>query len=229
VDHVAIDAADIDKYNAMARQKTGNAAAIYQAGARPGDFLYRDLNGDGLLTDQDQQILGDPLPRFIYGGNVGVTYKNFDFNLTFTGAAGLKIYNQLNYTLRGTAVLHNTSVDMINRWRQPGDIAKYPRAGQNPADNLKPSDLYIENGSFMRIKTISVGYNLPDGFLNSFTRGIFRKVRCYIAAENMITLTPYSGLDPEISAKGSFIFARGIDTGQLPQPKNFLAGVQFEF
>ncbi|MCW3111206.1 MAG: TonB-dependent receptor plug, partial [Segetibacter sp.] len=231
VDHVAIDQADIDKYNKIASQSTGNASAVYQANVKPGDFIFKDLDGNGFVDDKDVKVLGNPIPKFVYGGTINLGFKNFDFNMAIAGVTGLKLYNEQNYVLQGTAALHNVSTTMLNRWRKPGDIAKLPRAGQNPSNNLQPSDFYIEDGSFMRFRMITLGYTLPNSLLSNFSRGIVTNIRLYVSAENLITITKYTGYDPEISTPSgsNFIFARGIDRGQLPQPKTFLFGVQIGF
>ena len=227
VDHVAIDQSDIDKYNKIAVSR-GNTTGIYQANLKPGDFIFKDLNGDGVVDDKDQTVLGNPIPKFVYGGTINLGYKNFDFNMAVAGVTGLKLYKEQNYVLEGTAALHNVSTEMLNRWRKPGDIAKFPRAGQNPSNNLQPSDFYIEDGSYARVRMITLGYTIPRSALGAFSKGIVSNVRLYVSAENLITITKYSGYDPEIStpAGSNFIFARGIDRGQLPQPKTILFGLQ---
>lgn len=228
VDHVAIDQADIDRYNDNARKATGNPTAVYQADAKPGDFLFRDINGNGFIDDGDMTILGNPIPKFVYGGTVSLGYKNFDFNTAIAGVSGVTLYKEQNYVLMGTSALHNVSTEMLQRWRQPGDVAKYPRAGQNQTANLQPSDFYTEKGDYMRVRMITLGYTFPRSFLNSFSKGVVSSLRLYVSGENLVTLTKYSGYDPEISAPSgsNFIFARGIDRGQLGQPKTVLFGLQ---
>ncbi|WP_346319967.1 TonB-dependent receptor [Chitinophaga sp. YIM B06452] len=228
VDHVAIDQGDIDTYNEIARKATNDPNAVYQANLKPGDFIFRDINGNGFIDDQDMTVLGNPIPKFVFGGTINLSYRNFDFNLAAAGVSGLKLYKEQNSVLLGTSALHNVSTDMLNRWRKPGDRAPLPRAGQNQTANLQPSDFYIEDGSYLRVRMITLGYTFPRSMLNTATKGVLSSVRLYISAENLITLTGYSGYDPEISTPSgsSFIFARGIDRGQLPQPKTFLVGVQ---
>lgn len=228
VDHVAIDQADINKYNDIARKITNDPAAIYQANLKPGDFIFKDIDGNGIVDDRDVTVLGNPIPKFVYGFTINLNYRNFDFNLAASGVAGLKLYKEQNYVLLGTSALHNVSTDMLSRWRKAGDVAKYPAAGQNQTANLVPSDFYIEDGAYTRLRMLTLGYTFPRTFLSNASKGVLHNVRVYVSAENLLTLTDYSGYDPEISTPtgSNFIFARGIDRGQLPQPKTFLLGVQ---
>jgi TonB-linked SusC/RagA family outer membrane protein len=235
VDHVAKDQAEINALNAQAAQKTGNPNAVYQAGLQPGDFIYKDIHGIGQITDSDETVLGNPIPKFVYGFNAGLTFKNFDLNLVFSGVAGLKILNSVKFFTLIEATGHNATTGILNRWRQSGDVAAEPRAGQDAtaSGNLAASDWWLESGAYLRLRNLTVGYTLPAKVLNSINGGqhVFSRIRVYIAAQNLLTLTGYSGYDPEISTQmgGSYIFTRGIDDGQLPQPRTFLAGLQLGF
>lgn len=233
VDHVARDQAEIDALNTTASTKTGVANTKYQSGLVQGDFIYKDLNGDGVVNSKDQEILGNPLPKYMYGVNIGANYKKFDFNLVASGLAGLKLINSTKYYTEMILEAHNATTAILNRWRKPGDVAALPRAGQN-ASNLRASDFYIEDGSYLRLRNITLGYTFSKSTLQSFSRNVFNSVRIYVAAQNLFTITHYTGYDPEISTQSSgdgdaFIFRRGIDNGQLPQPRTFLAGIQLQF
>ena len=233
VDHVARDQAEIDALNAAASAKTGNANTLFQNGLLPGDFIFKDLNGDGVVDSKDQEILGNPIPKYIYGFNAGVTFKNFDLNLVASGVAGLKLVNSTKYYTASITESHNSTTALLNRWRKPGDVAALPRAGQN-VSNLRPSDFYIENGSYLRLRNITLGYTISKSSLERFSRNVISSIRIYLAAQNLFTITDYTGYDPEISTQNNgdneaYIFRRGIDTGQLPQPRTFIAGVQFQF
>lgn len=229
LDHVARDAAEIAALDQEAAKKTGQPNAKYQDGLLPGDFIYKDIDGDGVVTAKDQEILGNAIPKYIYGINAGVTYKSFDLNLVLSGISGLKLLNGLKLNTSMMATGHNASTDILNRWRKPGDVAALPRIGQNATGNgnLRPSDWWLEDGSYLRLRNITIGYNAPLPMLNSITKGTVRSLRIYIAVQNLITLTNYTGYDPEIA--GDYLFARGIDQGQVPQPKTFLAGIQLGF
>ena len=237
-DHVARDQAEIDALNKKAQQKTGNPTAVYQAGLLPGDFIFKDLNGDGVVDSKDQQMLGSSIPKFTYGINMGVTYHNFDLNVVLSGVQGVQIGNDLRAsTLDFAATGHNASTDILNRWENPGDNAKLPRAGQNVTGtgNVRPSDFFIDNGAYLRARNITLGYTFDKATLQSFSGNVLSKLRIYIAAENLFTITGYKGYDPEISTvngdnnANDTIFNRGIDTGQIPQPRTFLFGIQAGF
>ncbi|HMI63181.1 MAG TPA: TonB-dependent receptor, partial [Puia sp.] len=229
LDHVARDAAEINALNQQAMQKTGNSTAVYQSGLLPGDFVFRDLDGDGMVTAKDQQILGNPIPKYIYGINAGLNYKGFDLNLVISGITGLKVLNGIKLYTQSMSTGHNGSTALLNRWRKPGDVATLPRVGQNATGNgnLRPSDWWLEDGSYLRMRNITVGYTLPVRLLTGFAKGSFRTVRLYVAAQNLFTITGYTGYDPEIG--GNYLFSRGIDQGQVPQQRTFLAGLQLGF
>jgi TonB-dependent starch-binding outer membrane protein SusC len=233
VDHVAKDQAEIDALNQQAIKKTGNPGAVYQTGLLPGDFIYKDLNGSGQVSDSDQVILGNPIPKFVYGFNAGLNYKNFDLNIVFSGVAGLKLVNTLKFNTLIEATGHNATTGILNRWRQPGDVAALPRAGQdaNASGNLRASDWWLESGAYLRLRNITIGYTLPQSIINNIGGHVFARIRIYIAAQNLLTITKYTGYDPEISTQsgGSYTFTRGIDDGQIPQPRTFLAGLQLGF
>jgi len=234
VDHVARDQAEIDALNVAAAGKTGNPSAKYQSGLLPGDFIFKDLNGDGVVDSKDQEILGSPIPKYMYGFNAGATYKNFDFNLVLSGISGVNIANSTKYYTQSITEAHNTTTALLNRWRKPGDVAALPRAGQN-SSNLRPSDFYIEDGSYLRLRNVTLGYTVNAQSLKNFTHNVVSGVRIYVAAQNLVTITNYSGYDPEISTQSigavndPYVFRRGIDVGSLPQPRTFIAGVQFQF
>lgn len=236
-DHVARDQAEIDALNKIAQQKTGDPTKVYQTGLLPGDFIFKDLNGDGVVDSKDQQLLGSAIPKFTYGINMGATYRNFDLNIVLSGVQGVQIGNDLRSTLEFTGTGHNASTAILNRWEKPGDNAALPRAGQNDngSGNLRPSDFFIDNGAYLRVRNVTLGYTFNKATLQSFSGNVLNKLRLYIAAQNLFTITGYKGYDPEISTvngdnnANDTIFNRGIDTGQIPQPRTFLFGIQAGF
>ena len=157
VDHVAKDQAEIDALNAKAPD------GVYQVGLKPGDFIFKDLDGNNKITDADQKVLGNPMPKFIYGINGTLSYKNFDLNVVMNGVSGLKIVNTTRFFTLNASTGGNATTGILDRWRKPGDVAALPRAGQNvtAAGNLRPSDFFVEDGSFLRIRNVTVGYTIP--------------------------------------------------------------------
>ncbi|WP_221389677.1 TonB-dependent receptor [Dyadobacter sp. NIV53] len=234
-DHVARDQAEINALNAAAIEKTGDATAVYQAGLLPGDFIFKDINGDGRVTATDQKILGNPIPKIVYGFNVGANYKGFDLNVVASGVSGLKLLNAFKFVTLNESTGHNATTGILNRWRESGDVAELPRAGQSATSdgNLRPSDWWLENGSYLRLRNVTLGYTLPKAMLTSIGNGnVISSIRVYVAAQNLLTITKYTGYDPEVSTQvgGSYIFSRGIDDRQsLPQPRTFLCGLQLGF
>jgi TonB-linked SusC/RagA family outer membrane protein len=235
VDHVAKDQAEVDALNAKAVEKTGNPDTQYQAGLLPGDYIFKDLDGNGTVTESDRKILGNPIPKVVYGFNAGLNFKSFDLNLVLSGVSGLKILNAFKFVTINESTGHNASTDILDRWRKPGDVATLPRAGQSATGdaNLRPSDWWLENGSYLRVRNLTLGYTLPQGVISNIGRGkVVNRIRIYVAAQNLLTFTKYTGYDPEVSVQdgGSYIFSRGIDDRQqLPQPRTFLCGLQLGF
>lgn len=229
-DHVAIDAADVERYNQMARTKTGNPSAVYQSGLLPGDRIFKDVNNDGIVDVKDQTFLGSPVPKYNYGMNLNLNYKNFDLMASLQGVAGVDLINATKYYLEGVALPFNTKTTVLNRWQKPGDITDIARAGQNygTAANLRASSWYVENGAFARIRNVTLGYTIPEGKMSSFTSNTISNLRVYFTGQNLFTFTNYSGYDPEVSG-GSLIFSRGIDQGAIPQPRTLMLGLQVGF
>lgn len=229
VDHVAKDAAEIAALDAQATKQAG-AATKYQDGLLPGDFIYKDLNHDGVVNAKDQEALGNPIPKYVYGINAGITYKAFDLNVVLSGVSGMKLLNGMKLYTQAMQVGHNATTAIMDHWRNPGDVAALPRLGQSStgSGNLRPSDWWIENGSYLRARNITLGYTAPATLLTAVSKGTVKSFRLYIAAQNLFTATKYSGYDPEVVG-GDLLFNRGIDQGQIPQPRTFLAGVQVGF
>lgn len=227
LDKVASTQAEIDALNARA------PGGVYQEGLLPGDFIFKDLDGDNVVTAADQEILGNPIPKVVYGFNAGVNYKNFDLNIVLSGVSGLKLVNATRFNTLVMATGHNATTGILDRWKQQGDNASLPRLGQNAnsSGNLRASDWWLEDGSYARLRNITLGYTLSSAKLVNIAGGAFKNIRFYVAAQNLFTITRYTGYDPEVSVQegASYIFNRGIDDGQIPQPKTFLAGIQLGF
>jgi len=184
-----------------------------------GDVRFVDVNGDGVINDDDRTMIGDPTPSWTYGFNISANWKAFDLILFGQGVAGNDIYNA---TRRFDLPKANYTSDALNRWTGEGTSTTLPRLSlEDPNKNFKrSSDLLVENGAFFRIKTLQFGYSLPTDFIE---RAGISRLRFYISGNNMFTFTKYKGFDPEIGS--SF----GVDRGIYPQPRFYLAGVNVTF
>ncbi len=188
----------------------------------PGDIRFVDLNNDGVIDLNDQTFIGDPTPDFTYGFTADFGYKNFDLSLFVQGVQGNEIYNS---TVRYDFTYVNRPESVLNRWTGPGTSDFEPRVNLNdPNQNARVSDRFVEDGSFVRLKNIQLGYSLPANLLQRFG---LQKFRVYVSAQNLLTITDYSGLDPEIGAFNALEI--GLDRGFYPQARTFLGGVNVSF
>jgi TonB-dependent starch-binding outer membrane protein SusC len=192
-----------------------------QAGARPGDIKYKDINGDGVITSADQTNLGNPFPKFTIGWNLNLTYKQFDFTSFLYISEGNKIFKAWDRN----ATYTNKPSTILARWTGQGttnnaDDPEYTIT--DPNDNTRVSDRYIEDGSFAKIKNVMLGYTLPKTIL----RGKNTSLRIYAQVKNAYTFTKYTGFDPEISGG---ILNSGVDYGDYPQARTYLLGLDFKF
>lgn len=228
VDHVAVSQAEVDQLNARAVSASNGEVAEYKANLKPGDFIWKDVDGNGYVDTNDRTYIGDPSPKWQYGGMFNASYKNFDFQLQFHGLADVDVVSGIRYGIEGMSRPLNSTTNTLRRWKQDGDVTDMPAAGQNSGSNLVFSDWYVEKGDYLRVKNVTLGYTLPKYMF----KNIFTKVRVYLAAQNVLTLTGYSGYDPEISAfepSGVYMFSRGIDVSQRPNPSIYRFGIQLNF
>ena len=198
-----------------------------QTTVAPGDLKILDLNGDNQINDDDKTKIGSPYPDLIYGLNLNANFKNWDANLFINGVAGNDIYNTNIFDLEGMPRVFNAGTGVLNRWTGPGTSNSVPRAGGAPA-NLQVSDRFVEDGSYTRLKNITIGYTFNEGALTKYISSL----RLYLSGQNLITITDYSGLDPEIGRStviNNSIYELGIDRGNYPQPQSVLLGVQMSF
>lgn len=199
---------------------TNSAGGLIQPNASPGDFKWIDTNGDGSITDDDKQFLGSPLPKFTFGLTLNADYKGFDLLVFTQGATGNKIFQGLRRLDIQTA---NYSSVALSRWTGDGTSNDYPRLiTSDPNGNFsKVSDFYLEDGDYLRLKTIQIGYTLPSSIISKIGA---QKLRLYVTGENLTTLTNYTGYDPEIGGN-----VLGIDRGYYPQARSFMFGVNLQF
>lgn len=197
------------------------AAAPTQTGASPGDLRFKDINGDKVINADDRDYLGQPLPKLMYGANFSLEYKGFDFALFLQGVSGNSLYYEGKYYIINGGNKFNKSTDILNRWQKEGDITTIPRVSvTDPNDNFRASGLFVEDGSYMRIKNLQLGYTLNNRWLRP--TGI-RSARIYVSATNLFTFTNYSGFDPEIEIANAL--HAGYDQITYPQPKTILFGL----
>lgn len=229
VEGVISTAAELTALNAKAP-----GGVYYDKNTKPGDLKFRDVNGDGFISEQDKVMLGSSIPKFVYGLNMGMNYAGFDMNMVWSGTGGVKLLRSAKIFLSALqSSMHNASTDLLDRWKQEGDVSVNPRAGQNGNLNLVPSDWYVENGDYLRLRNFTIGYTLPLGKSSNIISKTFSNIRAYVAAQNLFTITKYKGYDPEVSnpdGNPADILSRGIDAGvAMPQPRTFLLGVQIGF
>lgn len=199
---------------------------VIQPNAKPGDLKYVDLNGDGTITADDKTNIGDPNPHHLFGLSLACNYKNFDFSVTANGVAGNKIVQ----AYRGPGQWANWTTDILSRWHGEGTSNTMPRITQNSSNWVEFSDLYIHDGSYLRISNISLGYD----FAKLAKWKNLSQFRLYVSVQNLITFTKYSGMDPEVGASaadasGAYYFGQGIDTGVYPRPQVYMVGVNIIF
>lgn len=193
---------------------------LLQPNAVPGDVRFVDVNGDGAITDDDRTYIGKGMPDWTYGLNLNLGWKNFDFSMMLQGTLGNQIYDA---TRRVDISSSNLPSYMLGRWTGEGTSNHYPRFVLGDNANWVSSDLYVYDGSYMRVKNVQFGYTLPE---NLTKKAFVSRLRIYVAAENLLTLTKYHGYDPEISDGGTSL---GVDYGIYPQARTFSLGLNLVF
>jgi len=215
-----------DEINKSPTQVPGTDPAKSTA---PGDLKFKDLDGDGAITSTDRTFIGNYLPDFTYALNFGANYKNFDFSFFFQGSQGNDIFNAIGVIREGMARLFGSGVNVLKAWTPQNTNTDIPRAiSGDPNKNVRPSTRWIEDGSYLRLKNIMIGYTIPQNTLQSLTKGAVKNFRIYISSQNLFTITNYSGWDPEIGSKNNTLTG-GIDYGQYPAARSFQFGLQAGF
>ncbi len=192
-----------------------------QPGAAPGDIKFVDINHDGVITADDQTQIGNPFPKFVMGGNFGFDYKNFDFNIFLYASVGNDIYRAYDRNANYT----NKTRDILARWTGEGSTnsSKNPRyIFTDPNNNARVSDRFVEDGSFLKVKNVQLGYTFDKKVLGN----TFKSVHIYGQIRNALTFTKYQGFDPEI---GGGIMDSGVDRGSYPQARTWAFGIDLKF
>ncbi|MFD2036874.1 SusC/RagA family TonB-linked outer membrane protein [Belliella marina] len=204
-------------------QEEISTSPVSQAGAQPGDLRFVDQNGDGMISfgdDADRTMIGSPIPDMIMGFNLGLDFKGFDIGANIYAALGQDIIR--NYERQQPYA--NQLAYNIDRWTGPGTSNKVPRLTTGATRNTVFSDFYVEDGSFVRLRNVQVGYTIPTTVSQKIGVSYFR---FYLAANNLVTLTKYQGFDPDVGS-GNPLFA-GVDNGIYPQARSFMAGLNIKF
>lgn len=226
---------DLPEVTSSPKQVVGYTDGVidYKKSTAPGDIKFKDQNGDNVIDNADKVFLGSYLPKFSYGFSYGGSYKNLDFNLMFQGVYGNKIYNASRVVTEGMIRLFNAGTEVLNAWTPENPNTDIPRAiGGDPNSNARASDRFIEDGSYLRLKALTIGYSIPLKTLQSVSKGTISGLRIYVTGQNLLTFTKYKGLDPEIgtsSAIANNSLTNGVDYGMMPQPRTILAGIQLNF
>ena len=200
-------------------QSEVNTHAV-QPGAEPGDIRFRDLNNDGVINDSDRTVIGNPNPSWLFSMNNSLSYKGFELSVFLQGIAGNKIYNANNIDNTGMAAAYNQTTDVLKRWQGEGTSNSMPRAVfGGPNQNTRVSDRFVENGSYLRLKNITLSYTFPKQWLQ---KAQIENARLSLSCENVATITGYSGFDPEVGING-------IDQNRYPISRTFSLGLNFNF
>ncbi|KAA6438608.1 TonB-dependent receptor [Dyadobacter flavalbus] len=235
---------EITAANTAAQQASGNASALYQADVAVGRFRYADVNGDGLVTADDRTYLGNPNPDFTYGLNLGGNYKSFDFSIFLYGSQGNDIWNNVRWWTDFNANFQGakSKTALYDSWTPENHNAKAPiqeTVGSFSTANV-PNSYFVENGSYLRARNAQIGYTISPDMLKKWK---IDRMRVYVQAANLFTITKYSGLDPEIgttantnntsggSLNQSFSSSTsfGIDEGVYPNQRQFIFGLNLSF
>lgn len=202
---------------------------------RPGDVKFKDQNGDGIIDEKDRTYLGSAIPKYTYGATANMEYKNFDLSVFFQGAYGNKIYLQVNQDIEGFYRGFNLTHRVYDeRWHGEGTSNKMPRVSWKGSTNNKiPSSRFLEDGSYVRLKNVQIGYSIPATIIN---RWHVKSLRFYFTGQNLWTLTKFTGLDPEMHTSDNINaekyhgdVAAGIDWGTYPSAKSFILGLNLNF
>lgn len=199
--------------------EVNNYALQIAGGTAPGDIKFKDLDNDGVINEHDRTFLGNPTPSWIFSMNNNFTYKDFDFELFFQGVAGNDIYNANRVSLEGMSTVVNQTIKVLDRWTGEGTSNSIPRAVYaDPNNNNRNSNRFIEDGSYLRLKNVKLGYTIPERLTKKLA---LSNAHIYFSGQNLFTLTKYSGFDPEVSG--------GVDSGNYPLTRTFSMGVDIRF
>lgn len=203
-----------------------NDGKVVMAGAKPGDLKFQDLNKDGKLDDEDRTMIGNPHPDFTFGLTLSGEYKGFDLSAFFQGSVGNDLLNILKYDIYGGVGWYNAPKDILTTfWNGPGSTNENFAIDADSRLNREMSDWFVEKGSYVRLKNLQLGYTIPASLTKKIT---VSNLRVFVAAQNLFTITTYSGLDPEIGEFNKNPIYRGVDMGYYPQARTFMFGISMK-
>lgn len=206
-------------------QQEINEHATQSPATRPGDIRFVDLNKDGKIDGLDRTIIGNPWPVAVYGFSISSEYRGFDFSVFFQGNAGNDIYNGIRTVYAISNTTHNYLKEVLDRWRGEGTSYENPRAiYRDVPENSRVSNRWVEDGSFLRLKNMTLGYTLPTSLINQFN---ISSLRFYLSGTNLLTLTKYRGIDPEVGSSSDL--ATGIDYSIYPVARTITMGLNLTF
>ena len=220
--------AEIDALNAKAKELTGRSTAVYQSTlTRPGDIQFKDINNDGVITSDDQEILGDANPNYYGGVTNTIQAYGFDLSFFFQYSIGNFVFNNTRAFSEGMNSVFGQANTVKNRWTPENTNTTIPRAVfQDPNNNRRVSDRFVEDASYVRLKNVTFGYTFPTKLLDKIK---MRTARIYVTGQNLLTFTNYSGFDPEVSTFGETNTAAGTDFLTFPQSRSLIVGLNIGF
>ncbi|MEO8819424.1 MAG: TonB-dependent receptor [Ginsengibacter sp.] len=211
------------------------AHAYQSKNIQPGDVKFKDQNGDGVIDEKDRVFLGSAIPKYTFGATANLNYKNFDLSIFFQGQYGNKIYSQVNMDIEGFYRPFNVTQRVYDdRWHGEGTSNSMPLVSFNDASNNKyPSSRFLEDGSYLRLKNLQLGYTIPDKIMKHVH---LSSLRIYVTGQNLWTLTKFTGLDPEMNISNNVTkdtyggdVAAGIDWGTYPSARSYIVGLNLSF
>ena len=192
-----------------------------------GNMVFADLNEDGVINDDDRTVIGDANPDFIWGINNSIRWKNLRLDFLWQGVHGNEIFNATRIETEGMFSVKNASAATLTRWREQGDVTDMPKATfGDPFRNARVSSRFIEDGSYVRLRSAALSWSLPQMWLSPIGISNFE---VYVSGQNLLTFTAYSGYDPEVNRDGNSSTSLGIDYGTYPQARTLTGGIRLDF
>jgi TonB-linked SusC/RagA family outer membrane protein len=192
-----------------------------------GSLKYEDFNGDGKIDANDRQLIGSPHPKFFGGFNTQASWKNFDLSMQFSFVYGNTMFNQMRFLASRGFAYDAARKERVDAWSEPGQITtEHKVSTSTDARDNQFSSKYLEDASYLRLNNLNIGYNLPEKLTKPLN---IQRLRVYVSAQNLFTITKYLGYDPEVNAKAGDIRTQGVDIGMIPQVSTYMLGVNLKF